>query len=279
LVVSRKLRPHHLASSNEVAILIGALSAVAAILAHSTIDFNLHIPANTIFVAFLFGILACPISDPAVVPENEYPSREWLRALAPLTALPFITFAVMFVPGEYHGERSRLALRDRHFPAALELAEKSLALDNTNPDVFYYHGEAQHYLALESNDPAIRLRLHTNAANSFERGLKLFPQDLRLMLKIGRTLDNLGRFSEAEAHFERALRADPNFGNVYAYFGVHCHLQRRFKKAENLYMKAQELGEREVSAVGLADLVRDRKLAADDVFAELIGDPEMEEED
>ncbi|EDY22298.1 hypothetical protein CfE428DRAFT_0423 [Chthoniobacter flavus Ellin428] len=56
-----------------VALTIGALCGTVAIAVHSCVDFNLHIPANTLFVAFVFGMLANPGGeqrrfDPAWMP-------------------------------------------------------------------------------------------------------------------------------------------------------------------------------------------------------------------
>src|SRR5262249_39032723 len=42
--------------SNNLALQIGALSAIAAYIVHSTLDFNLHIPANALLLAFVFGL-------------------------------------------------------------------------------------------------------------------------------------------------------------------------------------------------------------------------------
>ncbi|MBA3544376.1 MAG: O-antigen ligase family protein, partial [Chthoniobacterales bacterium] len=61
----RKLGPRRLASSarlfsNNLALTVGALGAVAAYVVHSFFDFNLHIPANVLLLAFVFGMLATP---------------------------------------------------------------------------------------------------------------------------------------------------------------------------------------------------------------------------
>lgn len=278
-IALRKLKPAWRAQSNELALIIGGLSATAALMVHSVIDFNLHIPANTLFVAFIFGMFASPTVVESRAAPSVKPRRGWLRFVAPTTGVLVLVLTVQKMPAEYHGELARIALRDRHYAAARDHAARALAHEKKNPDLFYYFGEAQHYLSLESKDPGEAVRLNNIAASAFADGLAIFPQDLRLLLKLGRTLDNLGRFDEADPYFRRAIAADPKFGNVYAYYGVHWHLQRRFKKAESLYRKAQRLGEKEVSAAGLRDLERDRRLAAEDVFADLVSDPEMEEDD
>ena len=46
--------------STRRALHLGALAAVAAYVVHSALDFNLHIPANAILLAFVFGLLANP---------------------------------------------------------------------------------------------------------------------------------------------------------------------------------------------------------------------------
>ncbi len=64
----KKLGPRRIAnsgqlSSNNLALTIGALGAMAAYGVHSLFDFNLHIPANVLLLAFVFGILVTPESD------------------------------------------------------------------------------------------------------------------------------------------------------------------------------------------------------------------------
>jgi O-antigen ligase len=48
------------ALSSSLALVIGAAGGIAALAVHSVFDFNLQIPGNTLFAAFLFGILANP---------------------------------------------------------------------------------------------------------------------------------------------------------------------------------------------------------------------------
>src|SRR6202023_2264558 len=69
-IVRTKLEPAWETSSNEAAVVIGALSAIIALLAHSVVDFNFHIPANTLVGAFLFGILARPTRGAGVGSET-----------------------------------------------------------------------------------------------------------------------------------------------------------------------------------------------------------------
>jgi len=267
-VVRSRLRPMHATRSNELALLVGTLAALAALAVHSVIDFNLHIPANTLFCAFLFGLLANPRSP---VGEEFLHGRIeglWLRLVPPVVGAGLVVFAAPRIRGEYYGERARMALRDQMNPEAAHYAEQALARDQRNPNFYYYLGEAKHNLAMLERDPEKQYKLHTEAARLFAAGLQQFPSDLQLLLKLGRTLDNLKRFEEAEGVFQLAVNADPNFCNVYAYYGFHCFLQHRLIRAERLYRRAIELGDTTIAPLGLKDIVLYRERAAEEATAE-----------
>jgi tetratricopeptide (TPR) repeat protein len=54
------LQQNEKALSSSLALVVGAAAGIAALAVHSIFDFNLQIPGNTLFAAFLFGILANP---------------------------------------------------------------------------------------------------------------------------------------------------------------------------------------------------------------------------
>ncbi|HYR59054.1 MAG TPA: O-antigen ligase family protein, partial [Chthoniobacteraceae bacterium] len=55
--------PDHPFRDNRLAFQIGALTAIAAYLAHSVTDFNLHIPGHAMIFAFIFGLTANPVAQ------------------------------------------------------------------------------------------------------------------------------------------------------------------------------------------------------------------------
>jgi O-antigen ligase len=262
-VIRSKLRPLGEYRSSEIAMLIGIFGALGAIAFHSIIDFNLHIPANAMLVAFLLGILASSGQDTAPA-ESKKRAFPWRRVLAPVAGAALILLAVPDIQGEYNTELARIRHRDRMYTEAIDYSLKALKHDDANPNLYFYYGEAKHSLAMLAKDPTEQSRLHNEAAVAFNEGLKRFPQDLNLLLKLGRTLDNLNRFPEAERVFRVALGADPNLGSVYAYYGFHCYRLHQLKRAEKLYNRAVELGEVEIARLGLNDIVEYRRLALDE---------------
>ncbi len=272
--------------SRELALSIGSLGAVAAMLIHAATDFSLHIPANALLAAFIFGILANPGRSQTKRSSEEasVPLHLWLRLPTPILGAALLVLSVPLVRGEFYGERARLALRDQQYFRAKDSALFALRSEKKNPDLYYYLGEASHYLGLEQTDSDTRFQQYTEAAHAFEAGLKLFPQDTRLLLKLGRTLDNLGRFDEAAPYFERALQADPNLGYAHACYAVHLQMRGDVEKARESYGTAKKLGETAVVTAGVADLekLRERpfqRAKRRDILADFITEPEVITED
>ncbi len=258
-IVMRKLQPEWRTSSNELALVLGALCGIAALLAHSVVDFNFHLPANALLGAMLFAILATPSADLKALGEKLRPGG-WLAWTVPLVAVAMLALAVPLLPGEYFCERARRALRDRRYDEARALAERAVGYERKNPNLYFHMGEALHFLTENERDPVALAGLHALAAEAYEDGLKLFPKDTRLLLKLGVTLDLSGRFAEADAIYQRAIEGDRNFGNVYAYYGLHFMLMRRMEEAELWLRKGAALGESSITGPALSEIERFSKV-------------------
>jgi len=246
-IVDEQMPPGLPARSDELAYLVGALSGIGALVLHSVVDFNLHIPANTMIVAFLFGILARPVDGTG----NSATRLPWLRWLVPALGVILLGCSIRFFPGEYFAEKARVALREDRYAEAVAFAQQGLEYEKKNPNLYGHLGDAKHFLTRDAEDPAVRAALHGEAENAFRSGLQLFPRDTGLLLKLARTYSVAERLSEAEDVFHRVFECDPNFGLAYAYYGLHWEMQRRIRTAERYFRKAQSLGEMEVAPKGL----------------------------
>jgi tetratricopeptide (TPR) repeat protein len=243
-----------------VALTIGALSGLIALLGHSLVDFNFHIPANTMLAAFLFGILARPTRGTAGPDAQGREGRgQWLRWFAPVAGSAVMVLVWWRMPGEYFAEGARVALRNKQYLESQRFAESGLAYERKNPDLFYYLGEAIRGRSAEDPELMMQLALWETSAEAFEEGLLLFPQDTRLLLKFGEALDTLRRFPEAEVIFQRAIANDPNFGNVYAYYGYHWLAQGRMTEARASFAKALALEPNDTAGRGMRELENAQK--------------------
>lgn len=221
--IARALRAKESAASLELALLIGALAALAAMAAHSIVDFNLHIPANALTMALLFGILAQPESpDENLRPLPEPPSG-WspTRTALPLLGTLLLLLSALAWPGEYYAEIARTQVRDDDYPEAAITAARALRLDPGNPFVCFHLGEAERLQAELEDKYADRQRHRLAAEAAYTRGLRLFPQDENLLIRRAQVLDRLRRFDEAEASYRAAIATDPCLEVLKTFYEAH----------------------------------------------------------
>jgi len=207
--------------SNSFALQIGALSAVAAYIVHSAIDFNLHIPANALLLAFVFGLLA----NPGVARESQEPKLTrsligWRIALA-LLGVATLVQCLRLLPAEYFAEKSRVALRDNDPKTSAAFAVRALATEQKNPNIYFYLGRAGMVEGNEASDPEKRAFLFQVAMVAFQKGWALVPRDDTFPVELAALYDAVGRFPEAEWMFDEAIRLDPKYVPTRERYNAH----------------------------------------------------------
>jgi hypothetical protein len=212
--------------SNGLALQIGAVAAVSAYIVHSAFDFNLHIPANVLLMAFVFGILANPANDRSEKTlRPTWPVMFW-RLLPSAIAVIVVVQCIRLIRGEYFAERARTALRRNHAGTTIHLAESALETERKNPNLYDYIGRAQLMRADARTKPDEKPWFYQRALTAFEDGRKLAPLDEDFSLQLGYTYDKLGRFTEAEWMYYNALRLDPRSIWAKHFYQAHLDLWR-----------------------------------------------------
>ena len=214
-------------TSNRLALQIGAMAAIGAYLFHSAFDFNLHIPANALLLAFAFGLLA----NPGIWRDSKLavPARSLVawRLVLPVLGIIVAIQCVRLLPAEYWAERARVALRDNNPRMSADYAVRALATEQRNPDIYYYLGRAG---ILEGNavtDPQKRAFLFQVAILAFEKGWALVRQDETFPIELASIYDALERFSEAEWMYDEAIRLDPKSAAMRENYEVHLEKWRK----------------------------------------------------
>src|SRR5262249_17786238 len=96
--------------SNSLALNVGAIAAASAYIVHSFVDFNLHIPANVVLLAFVFGILVnAGVQRPREATAPIRLSGGWHWAL-PVIGVIVLIQCMRLWPSEYFAERARMLL-------------------------------------------------------------------------------------------------------------------------------------------------------------------------
>jgi O-antigen ligase len=228
--------------SNTLALNLGALGVVAALMAHSVVDFNMHIPGNALFYAFAFGILANPgdRTTPVTAPGRLSPVILARFALV-IAGIILVKEAAPRLKGEFFTEKARVALRDRNFKEAIRFAKEAILIEHENPDPWFYMGEAHRVRATTMPVVTLRKSFFEEAVSAYTRGLRLLPQDIHLLVRCGQALDGLERYDEAEAVYKKAIQWDPNLVDVHAFYGNHLLLKGDKEAAQEVFMKARKI--------------------------------------
>ena len=232
--------------SNVVALGLGALSAVAAYMIHSIFDFNLHIPANAMTLAFVFGILANS-GVGRVQKTDAKVRRPWpvFPVMLPILGAAMLWWGLPTWPSEYFLEQSKKASSAFDFQASIALATEGLRSERKNPYLYLFRGESEYEAgaALDGSriPPDTRDSLLDAAVADYREGIKLFPQDRVLLLGMGQTLDELKRFDEAEPYYQDAMERDPNSAYVRCRYASHLLARGDIDGAEREFRHADEI--------------------------------------
>jgi tetratricopeptide (TPR) repeat protein len=226
----------------ELAWVMGALAAAAAYLAHSAVDFNLHLPGNALWMAFIFGILANPgvpkkmEINPDAAPQRAAAMPTWFARLTgcALGAGLLALIVPKFVP-EYWTEKSRVALRNGRYDDAIAFADRAAARDSANPVVLYQKGEAYR---LKGDASFLEKEKSWNGAvGAYRAALGIFERDVFTWLRLGRALESLFNYPEAGKAFRRAVELDPNERSTWGYYVAFLLRVGREGEAEDLLAK------------------------------------------
>ena len=220
---ARRVEAGTLLRSNRLALSIGALCALAAYVVHSAFDFNMHIPANALVVAFIFGMLANSGADDSAESRATIASPV-MRMAALAVSLILLVQAVRLIPGEYYAEQAAAALRQEQPVAAVVFARKALEFEEHNPYIFFYLGRAFRAAAHDARYENIRTELYERALTAFDRARNLSPLDGTYPLDMASIYDSLGRFPEAEWMYDLARARDPRSTTVQNLYLTHLEV-------------------------------------------------------
>ncbi|MEO6742596.1 MAG: O-antigen ligase family protein [Chthoniobacteraceae bacterium] len=223
-----------------LALQIGIISAIAASLAHAMMDFNLHIPANLLLTALLFGMLATRRKR-TDEQKDSWPARS-VHAIPAVLGLWMLIAAVPRIPGELSVEAARGEFEEGKIPRALEDAGKAIGRGARNPDLYFHIGEVQRILSHALRTEEERRAALEDAEEAYAEAVAIYPQDVGIVLRDAWALGRLGRFEEAEPLLVRAKELDPNSPRPWLFSALHWKLRGMPAEALEDYRKAVALG-------------------------------------
>jgi len=222
--VQREGNDFRSSQSNRTAFVLGAAVGWFALLIHSIVDFNFHIPANALAAVVLMALLAAhgrfassghhvPIglAGRLAVSVICVAGAVWLAHRSTLRGFEAVWLA--------QANSSKVTLGQQ-----AELLRRAHALVPTNPRSAFGLGEVLRVQAFER--PPGYPELAAQAMKWFEQAAQLNPLDPYARLSHGMCLDLLGRREAATPHFLAALALDPNGYFTLSHIGWHyCELE------------------------------------------------------
>jgi O-antigen ligase len=217
--VRRSEREFQTNRSNKVAFVVGSSLGILALLIHSTVDFNMQIPANAILVISLVALLSSHLR----FATEGYWTRAtwWVRGLTSAVLLAGVTYLGWQEArlGREYVWREQAARAPLFSATQASLLEKAWAVEPQNFESTYTIGEAYRTQSFEGGENYRELA--EKAMTWFARGTTSNPFDGYNFMRYGMCLDWLGRHEEADPYFNRADELDPNGYFTAAFVGWH----------------------------------------------------------
>jgi tetratricopeptide (TPR) repeat protein len=205
--------------SNRFAFFLGASAGLLALAVHSTVDFNLHIPANAILGVTLLALLSSNLRFAT--------QRHWMSARLPVKMLATLALvagvAYLSRQGWRRGHEAVWLARAEqspvYSPAQTAYLKKAFAVELMNFETAYNIGEAYRIQSFDGGQNYEDLA--KTAMQWYTRSMKLNPYDGYNYLRYGMCLDWLEKHDEAGPYFNRADALDPNSYYTAANIGWH----------------------------------------------------------
>lgn len=227
---------------NDLALWAGSVTAVAAILAHSVVDFNMHIPGNAVT---FFALAALPLrfADDRESPWANSAAVRW-SAIAAFGV--FLGWFWVTVVRNGVGNAYWLVAQQREgeltHGEALALAERALSWDPRQDSAAELAGDHLRVMAAKAEDPAERARLGGRAISYYMTARRNNPWEITATVKQAMTCDILRRYPEAFMLYRGAIEADPRNWRIQGWLARHYWQRGMLDRAKQTYDKAIELG-------------------------------------
>ena len=226
----------------ERVLVAAALLAWSALLVHSFVDFNLHIPANAMLLFALTGMALsrkpdedAPFHWSTISLVRFGPALGWTLAVAALLyGVEIVRTALTDFPYESASSDSDIV------PTAQSIrgVQQSLSFDSANPEALVLLGDLHRVRAARADTDQERAAEGSEAVEAYRQALRANPFDDSVHARMGLTYDLMERYPEAYLCYEDAVNAQPYNGRFWMLLGQHFLKRGLIARAEQAYATA-----------------------------------------
>lgn len=205
--------------SNKLALVLGTSIGLVAILIHSFMDFNMHVPANALIAVTLVALLSSYLRFAT--------ERYWFTArIIPKTLLTLALVCGLVYLGSQAARSAsesvwlmRAEKAKPRSPEQIAALQGALSVEPKNFETARMLGEVFRQKSWPYNDGYKEDA--QEAMRWFKTAIQWNPYDDSSYLRYGMCLDHLDEHTQAFAYYDRANRMDPNSYFNNAYMGWH----------------------------------------------------------
>jgi hypothetical protein len=228
-------------ASRNLGFVVGALSAMTALLVHAAVDFHFHIPAVALTAAVLLGILA----NPGILLKHSNPLRlpgvrPLLKLAMPAAGLAMIYGAVLMGRADYYVEKAdRQSETDDLGLAHIHWLSRALELDPLNANTWYERGLARFDSA--AGQPAKLARpMLERATSDLEQARLLNPYSVYIALAVAEAHAAAGQSDLALQEITQAYPLAPLYEAPRLALALQLHRRKDWPQAEEAYLWASQ---------------------------------------
>lgn len=225
---------------------IGSVLGVTAILVHSWVDFNMHIPANALLFITLMGMTVAmdDTNDRWRRIELKRPSRYALAVVLLLFCFFGMKSIIPTYVGDHYNNLGREYKRSLQWDRALQYFEQAISWDPKFPEPHEKMGviyRTQARFRINPTKHQERLQLAQKAIVAFKKSLQLNPYQSGVLLELADAYEMAEDDDSALKTYERALAIDPNSAINYFCLGRFYRRLEKDDLAQAAFEKSKAL--------------------------------------
>ncbi len=225
--------------SDRSAFLMGACMGLLALLFHSVVDFNMHVPANAAIAVTLMALIS---AQWRFATERYWKNPRRLGKIL-LTVIMAAAMAWLAAQGARRGREAfwlrRAADETASWDDRLAGLEKACEAEPANYENSYNLGEYYRLSSLQGN-PGYQDQAR-QAMQWYAKSMASNPLDAFVPMRQGMCLDWIGETNRAGAYFDLAEKLDPNNAHVAFFQGRHSVELGDYPAAKRWFQRSLDL--------------------------------------
>lgn len=225
-------------------ILASAGAAWVALMVHSLVDFNMHIPANAMTLFALAGLGLRPAHTDGGGKSRGFFDKKItakrVAVVAAVLAAAGMTATFYTARAYYPALAAELAIGVKSLEECRARLESAARADTLSPYAAKLAGDVCRVMAAQSEDLEKRYDLARESDEWYARAARANPLDDTITVHRAFAYDLMGRYQESYLLYQQAIKMQPYNGYFRKLLGLHLWRRGELGKAREAFIAAAE---------------------------------------